>query len=152
MRLRTTVLCLCVLFFSAVMLAVSMKTLYPAERNAKKDIQQAVKQAADSKRRVLIVYGADWCPSCYDLEATFAVPEVRNVLDSGYVEVHVNLGQGDQNIDIVKKYKVQITGIPAFTVLDGDGALVHSQDGGSFEETDKDGVIQFLKKWSGVQK
>lgn len=123
-------------------------SLYPSGRNAKKDIANAVATAKTRERRVLLVYGADWCSSCHDLEETFQSVEVKPVLDAGFVVVHIDLGQGDQNIDILKAYQVPLTGIPAFSVLDQQGKLLHSQDGGAFEESDAKGVLRFLNQWS----
>ena len=132
--------------FSAAAPVLAEESLYPATRVAKTDIEEAVKAA--SNRNVLVVWGADWCSDCYELESVMQSEEVKPVIEKNFVVVHADLGQGDKNLDLLKKYKVPVTSIPAFTILDSTGKLLHSQNGGEFKESDPKAVLKFLKRWS----
>src|SRR5438309_10795649 len=49
--------------------SVSGRTdLYPANADAKKEINDALKKAATEKKRVLLVFGANWCYDCHVLD------------------------------------------------------------------------------------
>jgi hypothetical protein len=76
---------------------------------------------------------------------------VTAVLNPNFVVVHVDVGQGDKNQDIMKQYQVPMAkGIPAIAVLDSDGKLLYSQQGGEFEKARAlapEDVLAFLNKW-----
>jgi hypothetical protein len=65
--------------------------------------------------------------------------------------VHVNIGQGDKNQDLMKEYAVPVErGITAIAVLDGQGKLLYSQKNGEFEKARALGpedLLEFLNKW-----
>jgi hypothetical protein len=65
--------------------------------------------------------------------------------------VHVDIGRGEKNQDLMKQYEVPMKrGIPGLAVLDADGKLVYSQKNGEFENaralTPGD-FLAFLNKW-----
>jgi len=50
--------------------------------------------------------------------------------------VRINIGEGDKNLDLAKKYEVPLgKRVPSLAVLDPDGKLVFSQKQGEFEST-----------------
>ena len=65
--------------------------------------------------------------------------------------VHVDVGEGDKNQDIMQQYQVPMKkGIPALAVLDSNGKLLYSQQGGEFEKARSlapEDVLAFLNKW-----
>ena len=65
--------------------------------------------------------------------------------------VHVDIGEGEKNQDLMQQYQVpKNKGIPALAVLDSDGKLLYSQKNGEFEKARALGpedLIEFLKKW-----
>ncbi|HLJ89195.1 MAG TPA: thioredoxin family protein [Candidatus Angelobacter sp.] len=123
--------------------------LYPAEANGREEIQSAIKEAGATNKRVLIVFGANWCGDCYALDYGFHRPKIEPLLTSNFQIVHVNVGQFDKNLDIVKQYKVPLEkGIPSLAVLDGRGGLLYSTP--EFEKAhimSEDDIIQFLNTW-----
>jgi hypothetical protein len=76
---------------------------------------------------------------------------VSAVLAHNFEVVHVDVGQGDKNQDIMLQYEVPMArGIPAIAVLDSDGKLLYSQKGGEFEKARALGpedLMAFLNKW-----
>ena len=127
------------------------KEIYVPGLNAHTEIADALKLAAKQHRRVLVVFGANWCYDCHVLDKAFQRPDVQAVLKPNYEVVHVDVGQGEKNQDIMQQYKVPMAkGIPAIAVLDSDGKLLYSQQGGEFEKArvlGPEDVIAFLNKW-----
>src|SRR5882724_3753476 len=82
------------------------KDLYPADADAKKEIEQALKQAAIEKKRVLLVFGGNWCYDCHVLDRALHEGAAGNVVKESFLVVHVDIGEGDKNLDLLKKYKV----------------------------------------------
>ena len=127
------------------------KEIYVPGLNAHVEIADALRKASQQHKRVLLVFGANWCYDCHVLDLAFHRPDVTAVLNPNFVVVHVDVGQGDKNQDIMKQYQVPMAkGIPAIAVLDSDGKLLYSQQGGEFEKARAlapEDVLAFLNKW-----
>ena len=127
------------------------KVIYAPGLDAHEEIKQAEAEAAKQHKNVLIVFGANWCYDCHVLDLAFHRPDLTNVLQHNYEVVHVDVGQGDKNQDIMEQYHVPMKkGIPALAVLDSHGKLLYSQQGGEFEKTRSlapEDLLAFLNRW-----
>lgn len=127
------------------------KEIYVPGLNAHAEIAHALKLASQQHKRVLVVFGANWCYDCHVLDLAFHRPDVAAVLTPNFEVVHVDVGQGDKNQDIMQQYEVPMArGIPAIAVLGSDGKLLYSQKGGEFEKARALGpedLMAFLNKW-----
>jgi thiol:disulfide interchange protein len=135
--------------------AHAAEPIYPEVARANADIEAALKDAAQTHRRVLVDFGGDWCTDCRILDINFRKPENAALLKESYVLVHVNVGAKgiDTNLDVGERYGIPLKkGVPALAVLESDGRLVHGQKNGEFESMrsmDPQSVNDFLKKWKG---
>ena len=127
------------------------KEIYVPGLNAHEEIAHAVKLASQQRKRVLVVFGANWCYDCHVLDLAFHRPDVAALLAPNFEVVHVDVGEGDKNQDIMQQYQVPMArGIPAVAVLDSNGKLLYSQKGGEFEKARSlgpDDLVAFLNKW-----
>jgi thioredoxin family protein len=125
--------------------------LYSNPEEAPAKIAAALAAAAKDHKRVLLVFGGNWCYDCHVLDATFRSKQIAPLVNENYHVVHVNVGDFDKNLDLTRKYEIPLEkGVPSLAVLDPDGKLVVSQKKGEFESTTRIGpedVIQFLKQW-----
>jgi len=127
------------------------KDLYPANANARAEIKEAEEKAAGERKRILLVFGANWCYDCHVLDLAFHRPDFASAMAS-YEVVHVDIGpDGQKNGDLAKEFQVPLDeGIPALAVLEGDGKLVVSQKNGEFEDARSltpEALLEFLNKW-----
>jgi thiol-disulfide isomerase/thioredoxin len=127
------------------------KVIYTPGLDAHEEIKQALAQAAKQHKNVLVVFGANWCYDCHVLDLAFHRPDLAAVLNRNYEVVHVDVGEGDKNQDIMQQYHVPMKkGIPALAVLDPSGKLLYSQQGGEFEKARSlapEDLLAFLNKW-----
>ncbi len=127
------------------------KIIYAPGLDAHEEIKQAIAAAAKQHKNVLIVFGANWCYDCHVLDLAFHRPDLTSVLQHNYEVVHVDVGQGDKNQDIMEQYHVPMKkGIPALAVLDSHGKLLYSQQGGEFEKARSlapEDLLAFLQRW-----
>lgn len=127
------------------------KVIYAPGLDAHAEIQQALALAAKQHKNVIVVFGANWCYDCHVLDLAFHRPDLAAVLQPNYEVVHVDVGEGDKNQDIMQQYHVPMKkGIPALAVLDSKGKLLYSQQGGEFEKARSlapQDLLAFLKKW-----
>jgi len=125
--------------------------LYPAPEEAPTEISTALAAAAKDHKRVLLVFGGNWCYDCHVLDATFHSKEFAPIVNANYHVLHINVGNYDANLDLAGKYQIPLNkGVPSLAILDPDGKLVVSQKQGEFESTVRIGpedVLEFLKKW-----
>jgi hypothetical protein len=127
------------------------KVIYAPGIDARAEVKEAVALASRERKRVLVVFGANWCYDCHVLDLAFHRPDVEPVLRKNYEVVHVDVGEGDKNQDLMQQYQVPMKkGIPGIAVLDSDGQLLYSQQGGEFEKARAlapEDVLAFLNKW-----
>jgi thiol:disulfide interchange protein len=119
--------------------------------DARAEIKHGLELAAEGHKRVLVVFGANWCYDCHVLDIAFHRPDLASVLARDYEVVHVDIGRGDKNQDLMQQYDVPMKkGIPALAVLDANGKLLFSQKNGEFNNARAlapDDLLEFLKKW-----
>lgn len=123
--------------------------IYRADANAHQEISESLAQAKKENKRVLLVFGANWCGDCYALDYAFHQPRIQPILDSGFKVVHVDIGQNDKNLDVANKYHVDPEkGVPALAVLSARGDLLHStKELSAARRMTEEDVIQFLNTW-----
>jgi thioredoxin 1 len=128
------------------------KDIYPANADAHAEIKEAEEKATQEHKRILLVFGANWCFDCHVLDLAFQRPDLAPILAANYVVVHVDIGDdGKKNADIAEEFQTPLDkGIPALCVAEGDGKLVVSQKNGEFEDARSlapDALAEFLNKW-----
>ncbi len=126
--------------------------IYSPGTDARSEIKQALDSASKQHKRVVLVFGANWCYDCHVLDAAFHRPDLAAVLARNYEVVHVDVGRGDKNQDLMAQYQVPMKkGIPGLAILDADGKLLASQKNGEFENARTLGpedLLAFLNKWT----
>lgn len=127
------------------------KNIYPADADAHAEIREAEEKAAAGHKRVLLVFGANWCFDCHVLDLAFHRPDFASAM-AGYEVVHVDLGDDEKkNADVVKQFDVTLDkGIPTLAVIEADGKVVVSQKNGEFEDARSltpEALLEFLNKW-----
>jgi ketosteroid isomerase-like protein/thiol-disulfide isomerase/thioredoxin len=126
--------------------------LYSDPSEAHAELTEALGRAARDHKRVLVMFGANWCYDCHVLDTTLHSKEFAPLLEANYVPVHINIGEeGKDNNDLAAVLGVGLNrGIPSLGVLEPDGKVVFAQKDGEFESTVKIGpedVCAFLEKW-----
>jgi thioredoxin 1 len=128
------------------------KNIYPAEVDAHAEIGEAEERAARAHKRLLLVFGANWCFDCHVLDLAFQGLDLAPVLTANYELVHVDLGPDEhKNADLVRQYEIPLDkGVPAMAVAESDGKLVFSQKNGEVEDARRltpRALLEFLNKW-----
>ncbi|HEV7782755.1 MAG TPA: thioredoxin family protein [Chitinophagaceae bacterium] len=127
--------------------------LYSPEANAKKEIEEAVKEAKNSGKHVMIQIGGNWCIWCARFNDFVTNDKsLDSLLKSNYVVYHLNYSKENKNADLLKKYEFpQRFGYPVFLVLNEKGDLIHTQSSWFLEagkSYDKEKVTAFFSDWS----
>lgn len=125
--------------------------IYDESANGSKQISDALALAKEEHKRVLLMFGANWCGWCQKLHTLFqSDTRIADTLKSGYVVVMIDVNK-DHNKDIDTKYGHPTQfGLPVIVVLDADGKQLTTQDTGKLEEGDHHNpgkVLAFLNEW-----
>jgi thioredoxin 1 len=127
------------------------KNIYPDDADAHAEIAEAEQQAAGQHKRILLIFGANWCYDCHVLDLALHRSDFASVM-TGYEVVHVDLGPDEKkNGDVVKQFDVTLDkGVPVLAVINSDGKVVVSQKNGEFEDARSltpEVLLAFLNKW-----
>src|SRR5579863_3040484 len=127
-------------------------SLYSDPREADGELKAGLAKAAKEGKRVLVMFGGNWCYDCHVLDTTFHSKEFAPLVDANFVVVHINIGDdGKDNSDLAARLCVALDkGVPSLGVLEPGGKVVYAQKNGEFEATEKIGpedVRAFLEKW-----
>jgi len=130
--------------------------IYDVHANGTAQIAAALGRAAAEHKRVVLVFGANWCIWCHRLHNTLETdPTVSRILGDHFVlvDVDVNRRKGvDRNADVVARYgNPTRLGLPVLVVLDAGGRQLCTKDSGELEEGHGHSpkkIAEFLTLWS----
>jgi thiol:disulfide interchange protein len=126
--------------------------LYDPDLDAPAAVDAALAKAKVDGRHVLLDFGADWCPDCHVLDAYFADPRAKAILDKSYHVVRIDVGYFDKNLETATKYGNVIgVGIPSVVVLDPEGTKLVDTAAGELADSSRytaDDIVTFLSTWA----
>ena len=137
-----------------LMTAMASEDPYDETANARMEIKQALAQAVTNQVPVIVVFGANWCPDCIMLDHALTKGAKTSPLarDFKIVKVNVSLndGQIDTNLDIAASYGVPVTnGIPALVIFSPKNKVLYATKAGelaSAYQMGDAGIYQFFKR------
>ena len=123
---------------------------YDESANAEIDLANAIAEANNKNKHILIEMGANWCPDCRTLGRYFQRADIKAWLDERFIVVAVDIGEWDKNLEIVERYGNPISeGIPSLVVLDSNGVMLFATLAGelaSAREISGDDLIEWLNE------
>jgi thiol:disulfide interchange protein len=130
--------------------------LYSDPSRAQAELDEALTRARAEHKRVIAVFGANWCYDCHVLDAAFHSNGLAPLVNANFIVVHISVGDdGRANNDLAARLGVPLDkGVPALAVLDPDGEVVYAQKYGEFEASEKispSDLRGFLEKWRPIR-
>jgi len=126
---------------------------YDEHADANAELQQALAAAQLNRHDVLVVFGANWCPDCRELDKALK-GRSHELIASRFQVVKVDVGRFDKNLDLANRYGNPIRlGIPAVVVLTPDDKVVYSSKGGELANARRmgdSGIYDFLSSHVAV--
>lgn len=111
----------------AASVAYAAAAPYNEAADAKAEIRQALAEARDSHRSVLVVFGANWCPDCRALDIAMKSGRNAELIGKEFKVVKVDVGKFDRNLDVARGYDVPIKkGIPAVAIVSPENKVVYA--------------------------
>jgi thiol-disulfide isomerase/thioredoxin len=126
--------------------------LYDPGLDAPAAIEAALAEAKVDGKRVLLDFGADWCPDCHVLDSYFEDPRAQAILEASYHVVRIDVGYFDKNLESATKYgSVIAVGIPSVVILDAKGTKLVDTAAGELADSRRytaDDIVTFLSSWA----
>lgn len=128
-------------------------SLYDAKADAREQVKTSTALARRDAKRVLLMFGGDWCGWCHRLHGLFASdPTISDLISNEYVLTLVDTQAPNAEELLAEcRGKLEGVGFPFLTVLDGDGKIVTRQKTDPLEEGDHHDpakVKAFLTQWA----
>ena len=118
---------------------------YDESADARADLNNALQQAKSQGKRVLVVFGANWCADCQALAKLMASGPVADHVAQRYVVTKVDVGDFNKNLDLARQMgEATKKGIPAVAVLAADGAFVRATQAGELASARRMGDTQVI--------
>jgi thiol-disulfide isomerase/thioredoxin len=106
----------------ATLQALPVPLPYPYDEKANADAAVAAAKArAKAQGKLLLIdLGGNWCGDCRVLAGVMALPEVKRFVEKHYVEVAVDVGRFDRNLQIPAHYGItkRLEGVPSLLIVD----------------------------------
>ncbi len=94
------------------------KAPYDEAADGRAELDAALARAKASNKRVLVKFGANWCPDCRVLAGALAIPDIKSYADSKFELVSIDVGRRNKNLDLAAKYGQGLKGVPTVVVVD----------------------------------
>lgn len=89
------------------------------------NLDSAIAEAQKTNKLILVVFSANWCPACQQLESETLVNEkITQKLSQNYVAVKINV---DTNPEPSSKY--EIYSIPTLIIINSNGDVIKKIEG-----------------------
>jgi len=125
--------------------------LYDLGRDPVEDGNNALQNAKETQRRILIEVGGNWCTWCRTLEHFITnTPAVYKQLHDNFVVLKVNFSDANENEPFLDGLP-KIIGYPHLFITDKDGSIIYSGNIVQLLENgkySKERFRHFLDKWS----
>jgi thioredoxin 1 len=120
---------------------------YNEKADAAADVKHALSTARADHKKVLLVFGANWCKDCRDLDKALHGSS-RPLIEGKFEVVKIDVGNFNKNLDLAESYGNPIKmGIPAVVELGADNQVIYSTKGGELADARKmgeQGIYDFL--------
>jgi thioredoxin 1 len=125
---------------------------YDEAADAHQSLESAIAAAKLSGKKVLVDFGANWCPDCRALGGILGVEQVQAYVRAHYEVAVVDVGRFNKNLDIPASYGFKIHGIPTVMVVDPATNQVLNRDGlealGDAGTMSPQAVVDQLVNWT----
>jgi thioredoxin 1 len=129
--------------------AVAASLPYDDAADAHVTLQRGLSEVQSQNKDVLVIFGANWCEDCRDLDKAMHGSSAP-LIDSRFVVVKIDVGNFNKNLDLAKRYGNPIQkGIPAAVVVTPTDQVLYSTKGGELANARRmgdRGIYDFFSK------
>jgi thioredoxin 1 len=122
---------------------------YDEKADAAADVQHALAAAQADHKKILLVFGANWCEDCRALDKAMHGSS-RHLIDRQFEVVKIDVGNFDKNLALANRFGNPIAkGIPSVVVVGSSSQVLYATKEGELanarQMTEQD-IYDFLKQ------
>lgn len=103
---------------------------YDAKANPKADFAVASNEARNAGKKVLVIFGANWCSDCRAFDRQLQQEPLKSLVQNQFVVVKADVGNWDRNMDFADHFDNPAReGIPSIAVVDQRRELYYATRG-----------------------
>jgi len=153
MRLLASLLALFLIAPSA-MADEASPSPFNQDYSAMEVVDDALAEALAKEKRLLLVFGANWCHDSRGLAGHFQDPELAAILSDHYITRFIDVGWRDQNQDVIRRFGVAaLYATPMVMIIDPvDETLLNREtrsDWGSAASRPVEQARTYFTRWAG---
>jgi thioredoxin 1 len=128
---------------------------YDERADARAEVARMLQCARSEQKPLLLMFGANWCPWCRELDRMLARDkDLSRLADEAFLRLNVNIGQYDRNLALAADYGLTTlddTGIPMLVLLRPDGSVQAVKNSDDFvvgSHYARDAIRRFLQSYA----
>lgn len=130
----------------------SAAQLYDASIDGSVQLDEALANAREAGKNLLVQVGGDWCTWCLKITQFIQDdPELDSIVQQNYIWAHLYYGKDNHNETAMARLGNPIGhGFPFFVVVSPEGVVLHQQETSSLESGEtynREALKQFLQAW-----
>ena len=137
---------------NAVALAAAGPKIYDESADGSKQIADALVTASQEHKRVLLMFGANWCGWCHLLHNLFQTDQsISDVLKANFVVVMVDVNSGHNSVVNARYGNPMRYGLPVIVILDDEGRQLTTENTSLWRKATiiaRRRCLAFLKEWA----
>jgi thioredoxin 1 len=122
---------------------------YDEQADAAADVRQAIAAAQADHKKVLLVFGANWCEDCRALDRAMHGSS-QHLIYSHFEVVKIDIGNFDKNLALANRFGNPIAkGIPSIVVVGAGSQVIYATNDGELanaRQMTEQGIYAFLKQ------
>jgi len=116
-------------------------------------LARATIEAENNDRFLLLLFGANWCPDCRNLDHFMSEDPVKAIVDRNFVVLKVDIGNWDRNLDFLAMWESPIaSGIPAAVVATPEYDILFATTAGELANARRLGADDLAEFFSNLGK
>lgn len=120
---------------------------YDPEAGPAATYRQALAQAEQQGKLILLVFGSEWCPDCRSLNEKMGQSPLNETVQQNFIVAHVDIGNWDKNMAFTEQFGEPVAnGIPSIAIVASDGTLLYVSEAGEFASARNTG-LDSLDAW-----
>lgn len=142
------------LFFAMTAPSVADDGLRPfvSGSEAMSEAEAALDRAAENGKRVILVFGANWCHDSRGLADHFAQADMEALIAAHYELVWIDIGWRERNLDVMRRFgAATVYGTPTVLVHDPELGLLNRDTMHSWHTAysrSHDAVVDYFTAWA----
>lgn len=142
-------ICVFIFLFLTSCSSTSEDEPYSDTAGPETDFNAATVLAKKTNRNIMIIISANQCPDCREFDHQLSFSPLRELINSNYVTVKVNVGNFDENLDFVSRFDKPISkDLPSIIITDSNKQvyfITKSKELSSIRKMKRTDVIQFFR-------